>query len=292
MPLNIVDPKSKISYFQAARRLSELGFQGLPTSAVTSNVVGPTAAYWQNIVAPLKPGDTYSLSCSGGFTTDVVQAMYDLFACGGGPVFGFGDETTPLAQLDYWGSDFSGNAGILGASGTYYPSIYGPNAFFNSQFHSLYAWRSAGNANYHAMQVALRKRMSHGLQFDFNYTYSKSIDVSSDAERIGAYGGLGGQIINSWDPKALRAVSDFDTTHQFNTNWIAELPFGKGKWIGRGAHGVGEAIIGGWQLSGLARWTSGFPVNNREWCYLADELAVGRRGDSNRPSASANNEAS
>ncbi len=266
MPLNITDPKSKINYFTAAKKLSQLGFAGTPTSAVTSSTVGPTGAYWQNIVAPLKPGDAYSLACSGGFTTDATQAMYDLFSCGGGPVGGpgqsFGDETTPLAQLDYWGSDFSGTAGILGQSGTYYPSIYGPNAFFNSQFHSLYAWRSVGNANYHALQAVLRKRLSHGVQFDVNYTFSKSIDISSDAERIGAItGGLGGQIINSWSPNAERAVSDFDTAHQINTNWIAELPFGKGRWLGRNAHGFAEAIIGGWQLSGLARWTSGFPVS-------------------------------
>ena len=272
MPLNIVDPKSKVDYFTAAKRLSQLGFAGTPTSAVNASVVGPTAAYWQNIVAPLKPGDSYSLACSGGFTKDVTQAMYDLFSCGGGPVGGpgqsFGDETTPLANLDYWGSDFSGNAGILGQSGTYYPSIFGPNAFFNSQFHSLYAWRSTGNANYHAMQVVLRKAMSHGVQFDFNYTYSKSIDISSDAERIDAYSGLGGQIINSWSPKQLRAVSDFDTTHQFNTNWVAELPFGKGKLLGRNANHFLDAVIGGWQLSGLARWTSGFPVtigNGATW---------------------------
>src|SRR6266576_4837176 len=231
MPLNIVDPKSKVDYFTAARRLSELGFKGTPTSAINASVVGPTAAYWQNMVAPLKAGDQYSLACSGGFTTDVAQAMYDLFACGGGPVFGFGDETTPLAQLDYWGSDFSGTAGILGQSGTYYPSIFGPNAYFNSQFHSLYAWRSVGNANYHAMQISLRKKMTHGVQFDFNYTFSKSIDISSDAERIDAYSGLGGQIINSWDPNALRAVSDFDTTHQFNANWVVELPFGRAKLL-------------------------------------------------------------
>jgi len=268
MPLNIKDPKSGIDYFTAAKRLSEIGFTGAPTSSVNASMVGATSAYWQNIVAPLKPGDAYSLACSGGFTTDPTQAMYDLFACGGGPVFGFGDETTPLAQLDYWGSDFSGTAGILGQSGTYYPSIFGPNAFFNSQFHSLYAWRSTGNANYHAMQVNLRKRMSHGVQFDFNYTYSKSIDISSDAERIDAYSGLGGQIINSWDPKALRAVSDYDITHQFNTNWVAELPFGKGKWLARNANGFTDAVIGGWQLSGLARWTTGFPVtisNGATW---------------------------
>ena len=268
MPLNITDPKSKISYFKAARRLSELGFAGTPTSSVNAALVGPTATYWQNMVAPLQSGDSYTLACSGGSTTDPVQAMYDLFGCGGGPVNGYGDETTPLANLDYWGSDFSGNPGILGTSGTYYPSVLGANAFFNRQFHSLYAWRSIGNANYHALQANLRKRMSQGVQFDFNYTFSKSIDISSDAERIDAYSGLGGQIINSWDPNALRAVSDFDTRHQFNANWVVELPVGKGKALAGGAHGLVQAIIGGWQLSGLARWTSGFPVtifNGATW---------------------------
>jgi hypothetical protein len=268
MPLNIVDQKSGIDYFTAARRLSEIGFTGASTSSVTASVVGATAAYWQNIVQPLQPGDQYSLACTGGFTTDVVQAMYDLFSCGGGPVFGFGDETTPLANLDYWGSDFSGTAGILGESGQYYTSIFGPNAFFNSQFHSLYSWRSVGSSNYHGMQVNVRKRMAHGVQFDFNYTYSKSIDLSSDAERVDAWSGLGGQIINSWSPNQLRGVSDFDTTHQFNANWIVDLPFGKGKRFGANSGGVAEALIGGWQLAGLTRWTTGFPVtigNGATW---------------------------
>jgi hypothetical protein len=276
MPLNIVDPKSKISYLTAARRLSELGFAGTPTSDVTPALVGPTAAYWQNMVAPLNAGDQYNLACAGPYydtnpqyTTDPVQAMYDLFACGGGPVgAGFGDETTPLANLDYWGSDFSGIPGIAGmladSSGNpvnYYPSSLGPNAFFNSQFHSLYAWRSVGNSNYNALQVNLRKRMSQGIQFDFNYTYSKSIDLSSDAERIDAWSGLGGQVINSWSPGDLRAVSDFDAAHQINANWVVELPFGKGKPLAGSVGGVGQAFIGGWELSGLARWTSGFPVS-------------------------------
>jgi len=89
----------------------------------------------------------------------------------------------------------------------------------------------------------------------------KSIDISSDASRIGAWGGLGGQIINSWDPGAMRGVSDYDAKHQFNANWIAELPFGKGKAFGSNSHGALEAIIGGWQLSGLYRQTSGLPLN-------------------------------
>src|SRR6516164_8577209 len=44
-------------------------------------------------------------------------------------------------------------------------------------------------------------------------------------------------------------------------NFIWEMPFGRGKWIATDANRFAEAVIGGWQLSGLARWTSGFPVN-------------------------------
>jgi hypothetical protein len=264
MPLDIIDKQSGISYFAAARQMSAIGRSGVPTSGVNASVIGPTAKYWQDMIQPLAPGDQYSLACSGGFTTDPVQAMYDLYSCGGGPVNGFGDETTPLAQLDYWGSDYSGNAGILGQSGNYYTSILGPNSFFNKQFHALFAWRSIGNANYNAGQVTLRHNMKHGLQFDVNYTYSKSFDISSDATRVtfngGLQSGLGG-IINSWNPNEQRGISDFDTTHQFNTNWVFQLPFGRGKRFAGTSGGLADAFIGGWELSGVARWTSGFPVN-------------------------------
>ena len=274
MPLNIKDPKSGVDYFTAARRLSELGFAGTSTSDVTPELVGPTAAYWQNIVAPLHAGDAYTLACSGGSTTDPVQAMFDLFSCGGGPVNGFGDETTPLANLDYWGSDFSGIPGIAGTvpdSGgniTYYPSVYGPNAFFNSQFHSLYAWRSIGNATITPSKPVFARKCPTAFSSISTTPFPKSIDLSSDAERIDAWSGLGGQIINSWSPNQLRGISDFDTKQQVNANWIAELPFGKGKTFVGNAGGVMDAVIGGWQLSGLARWTSGFPVfvaNGATW---------------------------
>jgi hypothetical protein len=272
MPLNIVDPNSKVDYFSAAKRLSQMAADGTSTADVNAASVGPTAAYWQNMIKPLMPGDQYNLSCSGPinttgvtptYTSDPVQAAYDLFSCN---TF---NETTALGQLDFLGSDFSGNAGIAGIDGNnYYPTTLGANAFFNDQFHSLYAWRSVGNANYHALQATIRKRLSHGTQFDFNYTFSKSIDIASDAERIAAWGGLSGSIINSWDPNALRAVSDFDTTHQFNANWVVELPFGKGRYFFHDSGGAANALIGGWQLSGLARWTSGFPVtifNGATW---------------------------
>lgn len=260
MPLDLVDPKTKVDYFSAVTALAKVyRAANAPLSQnVTAAMVGPTASYWADMLQSASAaGQQYRIKrCTGGVTTgtpDPVQAAYDLFC-------GFANnETTALFILDVNGGlrGFSGGA----PSSTFFTPIGGENSYFNAQYSSLYAWRSIGSADYHALQVNVRRRMSQGVQLDFNYTFSKSIDLASDAERIGAWGGLGGQTINSWQPNALRGVSDFDTTHQLNANWIIELPFGKGKAIGRQAQGFAEAVIGGWQLSGLTRWTSGFPVN-------------------------------
>jgi len=127
-----------------------------------------------------------------------------------------------------------------------------------------YAWRSIGNASYNAGQFILKHRMTHGVQFDFNYSYSRSIDIGSDTEQIGNnvfLGGPGDQIINAWNPNQERAVSTFDTTHQINSNWIAQLPFGHGRAFGGGTNRLADTLLGGWDLTGIFRWTSGFPVS-------------------------------
>ncbi len=267
-PLDYVDPKTGVDYYTAVRALANIYRTGVPSENVTAAMIGPTASYWQDLMGatnflPGSQGFRVSRCANSPFPSkDPVVAAYDLF-CG----FSF-NETTGLQGIDqgFGFRDFS----LTDAGGNripYYPTT-GPYTFVDPQFAALDAWRTTGAAAYNALQVSFSKHMSHGLQFDFNYTYSKSFDVSSDANRINAYGGLGGQVINAWEPKQLRAPSDFDLTHQINANWIAELPFGKGKWIGGEAHGVTEAIIGGWQLSGLARWTSGFPIgvgNGAQW---------------------------
>jgi len=138
----------------------------------------------------------------------------------------------------------------------------------NSQAISAYGWSSVGNSNYHALQASLRKQFGSGLQFDLNYTYSKSIDITSTASRVGFalvgyqnIGLLGSRLENAFKLNALRAVSDFDTTHQLNANWIAELPFGRGKPFAGKVSPLVNAFIGSWQFSGLARWTTGFPAS-------------------------------
>jgi hypothetical protein len=251
MPLDLRDTTTGIDYFKAATRFSQLGNAGVPTSAITPALVGPTAAYWGNIFPNLP-----ALAGLSGMTP--LQAAYSIMD---DPNTGFvGNETTGLFALDY-----------PSASGGNCPngcSKFGPNSFWNSQYASLYAWRSIANSSYNSLQVSLRKRFSQGVQFDFYYTFAKSLDLSSDAERIRAWGGLGGQVINSWDYKALRAVSDFDTTHQVTANWVAELPFGRGRRFASNVNGWLDAIIGGWQVTGIWRWTSGFPfsvTNGATW---------------------------
>ena len=149
----------------------------------------------------------------------------------------------------------------------------------NQQLTTSYAWSSIGRSNYNALQANLRKQFRHGVQFDLNYTYSKSIDFTSGATRLGYsatanVGAPGSRLVNAFSPGQSRAVSDFDTTHQINANWIAELPFGKGRSFGRNASGIANAFIGGWQVSGLARWTTGFPFtidNGQLWATDWDE---------------------
>ncbi|HTQ59570.1 MAG TPA: carboxypeptidase-like regulatory domain-containing protein [Candidatus Solibacter sp.] len=261
MPLNLTDPKTKITYFQAVDALATLYRQGVPTSSVTPQTVGPTAQYWADIMPALQPGGVYGLFCGGGGTTSPLQAAYDLFSCF--PQ----NETTALFIYDLFGlggcnaADSATCGSDYNVQNNYYYPTNNPGSYWNGQYSSLYAWRTIGNSAYNAMELTLRHRMLHGLQFDLNYTFSKSMDINSDAERIGEWGGLGGQIINSWNPNEERAVSDFDATHQLNANWIYELPFGKGRAFASDAHGFAEAVIGGWQLSGLFRLTSGFPVN-------------------------------
>ena len=272
MPLNIKDKQSGVDYFTAVTALAKL-YRGGTIDETFSNSMLPAnvVAFWTNMISPLQAGGAYAIGANkknriGGCfdsndptpptsTTNPVLAAFDLF-CSGNL-----NETTPLFALDFFGFGDANFVDGKGFSTVFYGPSTGYNTFFNPQFSSLYAWRSNSNANYHAMQVNLRHGMSHGVQFDFNYTYSKSIDVFSDATRVGAWGGLGGQMINAWTPNAMRAVSDYDATHQFNANWIAELPFGKSKLIGGGAGKGLDALIGGWQLSGLFRMTSGFPVN-------------------------------
>jgi Carboxypeptidase regulatory-like domain len=270
MPLDIFDKGSGIDYFTAEKALAKAFRPQLvagataPTLAFNpSSLPANVQKFWQDQIQPLAPGGAYTLSgCTGTNgsgnpnvlpTTNPVVFAFDVF-CG----TSFNDSLA-LYNLDYNGiPDFNNPNQTYFTSGGQY-SYYAP------QFSSLFAWRSMAWSQYNALQATLRHRMSHGFQFDLNYTLSKATDISSDAERIGPASngsllGLNNNIINAWDPNAQKGVASFDATHQINANWIFELPFGRGRAFGKDSNRLLDALIGGWQLSGLFRWTSGFPV--------------------------------
>ena len=248
---NFKDPVSGGYLLDALQDLELMVRRGTPTGSVQP------IAFWENLY-------------SGAATPDATatQRVYNVIRSGSP------DTGTSIYYIDYACEPFC--------------SDLGPGAFMNPQFWAFDALRSFGTSTYHSMQVSLRKAFSKGFQFHLNYTLSKSTDLVSVSARRGVgerFGQIPGDtywsafsVINSWDREAQRAVSDFDMRHQWNANWVAELPVGRGKALLSDLGPAGEALLGGWQVSGLMRVTSGLPLsvlNGLAWptCYCYQHFA-------------------
>jgi Carboxypeptidase regulatory-like domain len=242
MPLDLSSQGT--DYFAAASALSKLAYAGTNVTNV------PNSPYWQSLFGALNGADI------GYGKLSATQNVYELMANN------LGNETYALFSLDL--PDSQTGAGINTGNHTY-PSY----RFYHDQYSALYAWRSIGKSYYNAMEVVVRHRFRGGLQADLNYTYSKSIDWTSQASRLGTSGAVNNaQIINSWIPNQLQGVSDFDMTHQVNANYLWELPVGRGRHFAANTGRVVDAFIGGWELTGIVRWTSGLPFgvdNGSRW---------------------------
>jgi hypothetical protein len=125
---------------------------------------------------------------------------------------------------------------------------------------------NSGNAVYHSFQAQVSRRFQNGFSFDVAYTLSKSIDNTSDKRDV---------LPNAFDDSNIRGLSSFDRTHAFVSNFVYELPFGKGRrFLNRG--GILDGVIGGWQVTGItfirsgSLFTIGIPV---------DALGVGGGGN-------------
>jgi len=110
-------------------------------------------------------------------------------------------------------------------------------------------------SNYNALNVTLRKRFSHGLQFNANYTFAKALDEVSDAFRTKT----GATFAGPTDPMNLRndyGPSDFDVRHRFVFSPTYDLPFMKNnRWLG------------GWSVNSIISYQTGTPI------YLLDSIA-------------------
>lgn len=107
-------------------------------------------------------------------------------------------------------------------------------------------------SNYHAATVSLTKRPSHGLSFDMNYTFSKSLD------NLGTVQNSASTYETSFNPTLEYGPSLFDRTHVFNAIFNYDLPAGQGHKFHIG-NNVLDKVIEGWYTSGVFRAASGVP---------------------------------
>jgi hypothetical protein len=144
-----------------------------------------------------------------------------------------------IATAGYQGSDSHRLTRLVNQNFLQQPS--------NSWF-AVYIPSSDVDANYNALNLRMRRQFSHGLLFDTQYRFSKSIDQLSN-EGPGA-------VTNQTDPahpQTEHGPSDFDAKHYLNFFTLYDLPFfpDKSKWTGK--------ILGGWELNGIMTWHTGFP---------------------------------
>lgn len=143
---------------------------------------------------------------------------------------------------------------IVPQGAQYIPFGGRPNPYLGAGFF----WYTEGNSSYNALQVDLSRRLTQGLEFRANYTWSKNLDMNSAL--TGAQANNQAQMIldrndlpRDWGPSALNAAS------QGSISWIYLLPCGRGRrWLASPSR-IEDAFIGGWQFDGITTLLSGFP---------------------------------
>jgi Carboxypeptidase regulatory-like domain len=115
-----------------------------------------------------------------------------------------------------------------------------------------------GKSLYNSLQAKAEKRFSGGTYLLVSYTLAKLKTSGSDTVQSGAIqwsGALG--VISPYEKDRNYSLATDDVTHLLSVAMVYELPFGKNKkWV---KSGVGAALLGGWQLSTLFRYSSGIP---------------------------------
>jgi hypothetical protein len=150
--------------------------------------------------------------------------------------------------VPFIGADGNQVFGTLQGTGSA-ASIVG-NPRLNPTWNTISMSNAQASSHYAALQAGLNRRLSHGVQAQVSYTFSKSMDDGS-----GTYGLDGGGSFNN--PTNMRAdygLSNFSRTHNFRVSSVYQLPF-------RANNRLVNGVIGGWQLTGIGTYTSGAPFS-------------------------------
>lgn len=232
-PNNLRDPGSNTDWYQAATILEIQRRAGANSNASTI----ANLPYFDNLWGPgVIAAQFAAIGCADPGLTNT-QAVYQA------SIFCVGD------------NDWSDMQNLL-------DNFSGRRLFYQSQYGALDSFGTVARSDYHGMAVSVRQRLS-GLTWDFNYTWSHSLDDTSGLQTAGAFGGA--FILNPLRQRDNYASSDFDMRHIVNFNSVWQLPVGRGQKFFSDAHPVVNMILGGWQLSSIVRYNSGEPIgtNNK-----------------------------
>lgn len=106
---------------------------------------------------------------------------------------------------------------------------------------------SGGNSIFNSLQLGIDKRFAKGFTIGGNYTWGRSLDTASFLTDLD-----GINVINPFNVRAYRGLSDFSLAHRFVLNYLWIMPSPKGSL---------RHILGGWESSGIWNWQHGFPIN-------------------------------
>lgn len=182
--------------------------------------------------------------------TELVAAMV-------GQLAARGDMSDMLYDMAYY-SYYAGFTGFL-PTNIGIPSQFGTNAYLTNM----------GNSNYHGMLLTLDKNISDGLQFEFNYTWSHSIDNTSLSANANSLFSNSGFICDILRPRACRGDSDFDVRQEISSNFSYDLPFGRGRTFAPNASRWLDEVIGGWGLSGVPIYHTGVALTAYSDAYMS-----------------------
>jgi hypothetical protein len=117
-----------------------------------------------------------------------------------------------------------------------------------------------GESEYNSLQLKVQKRFSEGTFALVSYTLARTVSSGSDNTQSSAGSSWSGAqgVISPFERERNKTVTTDDVPHVFSAAFVYELPVGRGKrYLDQG--GVANALLGGWQVSTVFRYTSGLP---------------------------------
>jgi hypothetical protein len=186
-----------------------------------------------------------------GQNLDQLPDTYD--AIGGNPSAGTG-LFTPVAN-PYAGLFTSG--GVLNQPTVFEGYLLKPYPQYTGVTQAV---PRRGASTYEALQVSYKRVFSHGGLVQVAYTYAKLLSNTDNTSSFEDGQGGQGVVQDNYNVRAEKSLSLQDLRHNLVVNYGIDLPFGHGQKYLSGAHGVLNAVVGGWRLNGITTLNDGLPV--------------------------------